>query len=722
MSFPNSGTTLTQLIYRDFMHQRKTELGKHAEAWRNHSGVITHGEKFAFGRSVMPLVEVVDESRLQDISLRNASQLPSAYLVKTHEPESLDRYGADIGGIIWLRRGVIDNTAARHRYYTNKNLKPPAASMTLEKYIAHHTQLAQLASKHKLPLLCLSYEELLADDTAWQRLLKFLGPYSAYGVNPKSSGAVVLQPHNRSQCGQLELPHHLNDPPFDKVENWHSLGRILDRELQNVTPTHGVIHKVSPLSCGGNAAAETCRTLKRSGPPRDIIAELRSGDLSDRTDPSPRKGEPTSAGTPLPPWSDTALHMMWDGGGGQLARALGNWMQRWACGLPVHIVALGGSMTAGTSCAEGTITRQQCSWSARVARYMASVLPAANVTYSNLGRGATTSSSMVPGLAQLLRSNLVNEPAHVLVLVDYAVNDGAEALGRLNRSITSSTDPNLAMLQHAGGARAVSVAFERFVQILLNAVTDAAVVGVVTPCKECFKVAPLQTAVFRHYGIPMVDFTRAALAYEPGTRLWPFGVPNTYWDPHIRVSVHPPWEWHQHYANGIIHCLVHGTATHLGCSLDQQQSLWHADKLANFKSCDRPLSYFDSGLDASPPLNLCGEGSHGCMFTEDAPGKFGWVIQGVGAQMRTQLDFGAAPLLILTYLRSYEHVGTAQLRIGDGTHPINGSTDSHFSQQNSVFFLMYQRPFHVQPNSKRVPVELTLMDHDKFVLTRVISC
>ena len=113
-------------------------------------------------------------------------------------------------------------------------------------------------------------------------------------------------------------------------------------------------------------------------------------------------------------------------------------------------------------------------------------------------------------------------------------------------------------------------------------------------------------------------------------------------------------------------------------------------------ACLKPLRSYDAR--DTDPLAPRPRLSGGCRFSDEGRGKPGWVCRreqasGGGAGTRADeaggaefnLTFGRHPSLTLTYLRSYEGVGPADVELNGVTHRLEPSWAARASMSEALF-------------------------------------
>eukprot|EP00928_Gymnodinium_smaydae_P098204 TRINITY_DN9081_c0_g1_i1.p1 TRINITY_DN9081_c0_g1~~TRINITY_DN9081_c0_g1_i1.p1 ORF type:complete len:504 (+),score=78.78 TRINITY_DN9081_c0_g1_i1:164-1675(+) len=314
------------------------------------------------------------------------------------------------------------------------------------------------------------------------------------------------------------------------------------------------------------------------------------------------------------------------------------------------ILVLGGSETAGVACNQKPehgeeMLAAECAWSARLRNILEASSPGAKVNLINLAHGGTTTSVILGGIGLVLKSlkNTVSLDSIDFVFIDTLCNDAQEA-----------TAWGAQRLQ-LGPEEVVSLAYEKLVRVLSEVLPGAMIFSLIAGCPLCKTMATVQQKIIDHYQIPSFDYG-AVVARDPSdSRRWNSPGP------------HPDWMAHQLMADMIASvwkkeldatCVSPPVFQSLpDATLGQPADL---DKLA---ACVDPLSGV-SAFDAKPDsgTNLLTT-NDGWKLMEDRPGKPGWISESQGSTMRLNLTFGKDPRLVVQYLRSYENMGNAFLRM-----------------------------------------------------------
>jgi len=327
------------------------------------------------------------------------------------------------------------------------------------------------------------------------------------------------------------------------------------------------------------------------------------------------------------------------------------------------VVVLGGSETAGIDCVQRPeVVGKGCAWSARFAVWLAEVFPNASIRLLNFAQGGTTSSVILGGIGALL----VGEASKAdIIFVDTLVNDAHE----------SRMWGNSGSIQVSEGSSFLAVSYEALLRSLFELCPHASVIPLLSACgPACASARVPHVAVARHYKLPVVDISHSSL---PG---WV-----TNWK-----KMHPPWQVHQVIAD-MLAILCART-----WSMDSIHTLWtsqalglpmsHQRDLDKFPTCLSPLSaYISNDPNSSRPRVISGDWK----LYEDRRGKPGWISQEANSCLRFPLQFGIAPRLAVTFLRSYTNISDMSLLIAGRTIQLGSHWDDpsqHVSQSYTKFF------------------------------------
>jgi lysophospholipase L1-like esterase len=307
-------------------------------------------------------------------------------------------------------------------------------------------------------------------------------------------------------------------------------------------------------------------------------------------------------------------------------------MLKLKAGKTVNIAVFGGSETSGTGCNQQPYILKECAWPVRVGQWLEAAFPGSHVNIVNKAQGGSTSNVILAGLGVVLRGHDVAETD--LIMLDTLVNDAQEVPG------TSSLSQG----------DAISGGYEKLIRSAHEILPTVPIFCLIAGCPMCHEMKRSQMVVIEHYKLPYVDFS-AMVQATPS--LWDVDGP------------HPGFKSHQAMADAI--ATVFADSWRLGCDHPSpfvlaDAALSSPSVLEQFAFCSTPSSFFSVfGAAGAPEPAMTGDFE----MREDVPGKPGWIAEKPGSTVVFPLRFGNAPRLSVTWLRSYEGMGTA--RIGFGT-------------------------------------------------------
>jgi hypothetical protein len=325
---------------------------------------------------------------------------------------------------------------------------------------------------------------------------------------------------------------------------------------------------------------------------------------------------------------------------------------------PYKVLLLGGSAAAGVFCENELVSWKECAWSARAVSWMRAAFPCADISLYNYAAGGTTISS---GMASL-HTWLQNPPDSDLLLVDFIVNDAFYDQVPLNRPF--GVVPT-----------SLSAAYEQFILQTRAARPDLEIVFVNTcALPRCIGLASEIAMLAAHYGIPVISYAAVVDAASITAEVCLKDVSPQWWGP--PSLTHPRWQVHQLMAETVQDCIVQrwgnycaaGTRARVPVSLLHMlrpaTTLNDASDLQKVSTCDSPTTFY-SALEligrAKRGEALEGIEAHDWPLTEDRANKPGFIAESSNAEIKFAVRFGTNPRLILTYLRSYEGLGNAQM-------------------------------------------------------------
>lgn len=259
--------------------------------------------------------------------------------------------------------------------------------------------------------------------------------------------------------------------------------------------------------------------------------------------------------------------------------------------------------------------------------------------------------------------------------------------------------------------------------------------------------------VTKHYGLPLLDFSAIEESILNRSRkvddIWPGG-----------RTRHPSWAGHAYYADMFAYWFnkelqameARGAGrleqladpklapmirshSHLGADKDWIQPLDPNSNISRIEACLFPLT-LHLAREAKEPDSPMGSPQGDWKLYEDRRNKPGWITEVKGGEwLSFNVTFSSAPKLAVTFLRSYENIGTAEIsvhsdfewlvkqRSGDyqprKVWPIEAVWNIRASVTASVGWVGVRRSKH--PSTKGT-VSFRLVKGKKFKVLTVISC
>jgi len=381
----------------------------------------------------------------------------------------------------------------------------------------------------------------------------------------------------------------------------------------------------------------------------------------------------------------------------------------------VNIVVLGGSFTQGGGCErrlpDGSVLgKTQCAWSGRLHNILQNAFPSTKINLINLAHGGTTSSVVLGGIGLLFKS--LGDLRIDIAILDTLVNDASEA-AKWGAGSTGKTAEAI-----------VSISYEGLVRALRDQRPETIIVSALAGCGRCMAMKPKQHAIANHYNLPLIDYAEVVAGYKEDKR---------FWDP--PEENHPNWMAHQLMAD-VIGGVWDSVLQRACANADADSHVWPSapfnteEDLAIFPSCKEPLTWI-SAFEAIKPHSAAMQPSYidGWRLFEDRPGKPGWISERSDAVMRIPLKFGLSPALSVTYLRSYEGVGDAEIRMNGKGAPLLGLWGKDNREKVSQSFVAWYKAglnnegsgFSIAPNQTAELVIKSRGRH-KFKLIELSSC
>ena len=385
-------------------------------------------------------------------------------------------------------------------------------------------------------------------------------------------------------------------------------------------------------------------------------------------------------------------------------------------GKSLHVVVIGGSVTAGAQCVDPATRHESiaCGWPARFKNWLDAAFPKGSPhVVENLSERA--SSSIVA--TELLSPHRQRLAATVdIIIIDYAVNDASNPL-RIQRHlyqavVDSEERTRSAMLNYswpaAGPAPMCSalsgdyrnrllVGTERLVRWCISLPSRPAVMFFETfnPSVAWQRQAQeVHLTVASYYQLPVISYRdavwhlwrnlgsahrssppraeAAALCEEIG--LAP-ACAGALWG----SSLHPPWHVHQLLADLLALSVAY--EFRLMCSskssspLNNRRSekrptvvapLYHSNS-----RCSSPLTIMSTLRTTAFLPTILPASRNGWSLEEDVPGKPGWIARSDGAEISFDMHFQHGDLTI-GFLRSYNGLSSAAMWVSDSASRVSG--------------------------------------------------
>jgi hypothetical protein len=338
----------------------------------------------------------------------------------------------------------------------------------------------------------------------------------------------------------------------------------------------------------------------------------------------------------------------------------------------VRIVTFGNSFTLGHGCGETEQQDQlQCSWPHRAREWIQTAFPEADIVWENRAESGMTTRGHLSVLGAYAH---LHETPDLIIFNSFLtdVMFSAEAPAHEKLIITLSqlfpTAQLLLIEDHFGES--------------------------LPPDDPRREMQKRRRMIARHHKIPLLDYDAMVQGHnredpDGADRLWPSAMPQlseggvtmvgSHWPrliPRQRVThatccpfVHPPWTVHQYYADAVANRILEMLGdvcarTNMNVSWELPLPLSRSAELDQLSVCMAPLSSYSAGdrphvdmLSASPVV-LSGD----WRLFEDKARRPGWISTKNNSTISFKVRFGARPSLVITYLRSYQGFGKAELK------------------------------------------------------------
>jgi len=380
-------------------------------------------------------------------------------------------------------------------------------------------------------------------------------------------------------------------------------------------------------------------------------------------------------------------------------------------------------MTVGTGCDQKSADGKSCAWtdcafSARLHKSLEQMFPGKKIMVTNEAHGGQSSLAKLPAVGEIIRRHSQVD----LWILDYMVNDVFEPKAQqmdidapkllkdkelqLQKSMFIKIFGKQQGMEEGPyepekNAVVMSMSLERLIQTLHGRHPESHIMVLSCGAPFCYNeknaaVRGNQSILTEHYNLMYGDI---AEAFHHKPEMWVVG---------DRGFNHPEWPAHQYIADGI--------SAHLKKAVSRVSLQKSPESIAKVNAVDDtwptqsywPQKYLDLLCPCCETGHLtrfearaakaAGPGAPGPSGTwnleEDVQNKPGWISQTPGAHLTFPAKFGSKPTLEMSYLRSYEGMGSAQvsLRTASGTKDL-GTLKGMWSRHQSI-----EQPFIVHPD------------------------
>uniref|UniRef100_A0A7S1SFY0 SGNH hydrolase-type esterase domain-containing protein n=1 Tax=Alexandrium catenella TaxID=2925 RepID=A0A7S1SFY0_ALECA len=403
-------------------------------------------------------------------------------------------------------------------------------------------------------------------------------------------------------------------------------------------------------------------------------------------------------------------------------------MQKLQRGETLKMVVFGGSSTAGSNCKQGPrmnpIYAKECAWPRRFQHWLQEAFPQGKVELVNFAQGAATSSSILAGAGLMLQSYDSHRADHDkgadIIFVDALVNDVYQIQndwghdGSANRRLVDLSTNS-------------ALAYEQLLRTLHTLQPEAVIFPVIAGCDLCRRHREIHRKVIDFYNLPKLDWGDVVA-----------------WKPHLwdGPDVHPFYWYHASLAD--VMAQLWGSVWQDTCSAGYSRLDWHRTyndpaELKTFQPCLHPLSAYDAAVPSSTK-NV--EMTGGWALYEDRPGKPGWISETPGSRMAMNVKFGKHPVLVISWMRSYEKMGYANMYLNGKNYQLDGQWTEGLKENVTLAYtrwLQVDRPsiqvgpyevgvagFNIGPDSNMTMVFEVPLDHTvkykKMKILQVFTC
>jgi hypothetical protein len=318
----------------------------------------------------------------------------------------------------------------------------------------------------------------------------------------------------------------------------------------------------------------------------------------------------------------------------------------------VTILVTGGSLTAGNSCYDETPfdSFKLCCWVNRFAHWLQLAYPDIRISVINTANGGTTSPAAIPTI-----SYQIAELKPDLVIWDHSVNDCCESTG-----VAKTPDGML------GALEAYRLAIRK-VDPTIGLVYFMSMRW--SRCEKLHELIDLASRSSNSMFVSSILAMRVTSIFS-----------NQLYDDISAFDVdknHPNALGHTYLSTVMIHAWTRSFRRYL--DLGMPKSLLHLSgdtfsspaMLTNFETCATPKSFYSAFNAPADNYPAPPESQDWPMF-EDRPGKPGWISTTNTSWIEFKLDFGTTPKVIITFLRSYEKMGSIILSMNGISIKLSG--------------------------------------------------
>ena len=336
----------------------------------------------------------------------------------------------------------------------------------------------------------------------------------------------------------------------------------------------------------------------------------------------------------------------------------------------LNIAVVGGSVTAGQGCKEGSTKGKLCAYPARFESWLQTKKVNASIHVHNLAVGGSTCASTLPQLG-LLVTNMDDTDASKedLIIIDFSVNDHAEIWAN-----------HLTLLQ-----------LEAVMEAQLDYMSSqhpALPILIFEACCFCnrYGASSVKERAASRWGVPFLLYDAPVLNNGCNRKTWPPAPGNNLYT-HPSAKGHTQLAallsaWWGTFERWIAQQHSHSSFTVVPFPPPTAIVAAEADK---YRVCKAVTQY-----DASKYLFSRHEGRSGLQqydsqrtilatgwtLFEDRPGKAGWISSEVGAVLEFNLTFGRHPSVSVVYERSYQSFGSAFATLFAQGSYANGFTEA----------------------------------------------